>query len=65
MENRNQTQEFTTANMRIEQFLFAHRIRYKRLYKNDDMMTVWVYDRTPDLERIVAEYRSIWEKGVA
>ena len=52
--------DFVTANFRLEQFLFAHNIRFKYQRKNDDMLTEWVYDRTPWLEEVVAEYRKIW-----
>lgn len=52
--------EFKTANYRLEQFLFAHRIRFKSWRKNEDMMTEWVYDWTPQLEHVVAEFRAIW-----
>ena len=58
-------QEFKTANVRLEQFLFMHRIRFIRFRKNDDMLTEWVYEMTPYLEKVVAEFREIWgQKGV-
>jgi len=51
---------FVTMNARLEQFLFYHRIRFLQCRKNEDMMTEWVYERTPKLEQVVKEYREIW-----
>lgn len=50
---------FETSNRKLEQFLFAHFIRYKSWYKSDDNMTVWVYDDTPEVKKVVAEYRAL------
>lgn len=53
-------EEFVTANQKLEQFLFMHKIRFKSQRKNDDLLTEWVYDVTPLLEEVVAEFRRIW-----
>lgn len=52
--------EFVTANAKLEQFLYYHKVNFKRFRKNEDMLTEWVYDRTPRLEEVVAEFRQIW-----
>ena len=57
-------EEFRTANARLEQFLFAHRIKFIRQQKNDDLLTEWVYKRSPELEKIIAEFREIWNMVV-
>lgn len=54
-------EEFRTANAKLEQFLFCHRIQFKRWRKNEDMLTEWIYDRTPQLEKVVAEFRELWK----
>lgn len=53
---------FVTANVKLEQFLFIHDIKFISFHKNDDMMTEWVYAKTPELEETVEEFRRIWSK---
>ena len=48
--------------MKLEQFLFIHGINFLYFHKNDDMMTEWVYAKTPELEETVEEFRRIWSK---
>lgn len=50
---------YTTANVKIEQFLFVHDIRFISQRVNDDGLTEWTYARTPELARVLAEYREI------
>ncbi len=50
---------FTTVNMRLEQFLFVHDIRFISWSKTEDGLTCWTYERTPELERVVQEYKEI------
>ena len=52
---------FETTNRRLEQFLFAHFIRYSTWYKGADGMTVWVYPSTAEVMRVVAEFRALVE----
>ena len=53
-------QDFITANPRLEQFLYMHRIGFRCFRKNADMLTEWVYDSTPRLLEVVEEFRRIW-----
>ena len=50
---------FETCNRKLEQFLFAHFIRHESWYKNEDNLTVWVYPDTPNVRKVVAEYRTL------
>lgn len=50
---------FETSARPLEQFLFIHDIFFREWKKSVDGMTVWVYDVTPELERVVKEYRDI------
>ena len=50
---------FETTNRKLEQFLFVHDIHFEHHYKNDDMMTTWVYRKTSELIRVVREFREI------
>lgn len=59
------TDTFKTCNFKLEQFLFAHDIRFKSWRKNDDGLTEWVYDKTPELTRVVEEFRAIFMRRVA
>ncbi len=51
---------FETANRKLEQFLYAHKIVACGQHKSDDAMNVWEYQRTPELERVVAEYKALY-----
>ena len=61
----NTNEIFNTCNRRLEQFLFAHDIMYISCEKNADNMTVWSYRQTPELNRVVNEWRDIVAKHVA
>lgn len=50
---------FATDERRLEQFLFAHLIRFDRQRKDERGHTVWEYRVTPRLLRIVKEYREM------
>ena len=50
---------FRTANRRLEQFLFLHDILFISQNKNEDGLNEWNYEITPELERVVAEFREI------
>ena len=52
--------EFVTANYRLEQFLYLHKVSFKYQRKNADLLTEWVYEDTPRLRQVVAEFREIW-----
>lgn len=47
----------TTRSRKLEQFFFMHGIDFIRCEKDDECMTVWVYERTPETEHILAEFR--------
>ena len=51
---------FVTANQKLEQFLFMHRIFFTSYRKNEDLMTEWTYERTPALDEVVNEFRRIY-----
>lgn len=53
------TNLFETSNRRLEQFLFVHDIFHTGWYKNSDGLTTWTYPDTPEVKRVVAEYREI------
>lgn len=48
----------TTKNRRLEQFYYAHGVDYTDCTKDDDGMTVWTYERTPENEHILSEFRT-------
>lgn len=50
---------FETTNRALEQFLFLHDIRHTSWYKNEENLTVWVYEKTEETMRVVDEYREI------
>ncbi|MBO5567885.1 MAG: hypothetical protein J6A79_02915 [Clostridia bacterium] len=53
---------FETANVKLEQFLFAHEIHYARILKDPvDGLTYWQYQNSPRLERIIAEFSEVQE----
>jgi len=47
----------TTRSRKLESFFFMHGIDFIRCEKDDESMTVWTYERTPETERILAEFR--------
>lgn len=58
-------EDFVTANQKLEQFLWMHRICFKTQRKNEDLMNEWIYQRTPELEEIVEEFRRIYMPSVS
>ena len=48
----------TTRSRKLEQFFHMHGIDFLRYEKDDENMTVWVYERTPETERILDEFRT-------
>ena len=52
----------TTMNRKLEQFFYAHGVDYTTCSRNEDGMTVWTYERTPENERIYAEFRLATER---
>lgn len=54
---------YETSNRKLENFLFVHDIFHVRWYKSPiDGLTVWVYNDTPELRRIIAEYMEIAQR---
>ena len=47
----------TTKNRKLEQFFYAHGVDFTTCSKDEDGMTVWTYERTPENEHIVSEFR--------
>lgn len=56
------TNTFETNSRKLEQFLFLHDIHHSSWRKDDDGMTVWAYDLTPETQRVINEYRQIVAK---
>ena len=52
--------KFSTTNRKLEQFLYFHRINFRTQRKTNDLLTEWVYDNTPRLQEVVAEFLIIW-----
>lgn len=50
---------FETSSRKLEQFLFFHDIFHRGWHKDVDGMTVWEYQETDELKRVVEEYRMI------
>lgn len=53
---------FETSSRTLEEFLHVHGIRWSSSYRNAGNLTVWVFDRSPYLDLIVAEYREIMSR---
>lgn len=47
----------TTKNRKLEQFFYAHGVDFVGCSKDEDGMTVWTYEKTPENDRIVQEFR--------
>jgi len=45
-----------TSSRKLEQFFYLHGINFIRQEKDEDGMTVWVYERTPENIRILEEF---------
>lgn len=50
---------FETTSRKLEQFLFLHDIFHQGWHKDVDNMTVWEYQETEELKRVVEEFRAI------
>ena len=48
-----------TRSRRLEQFFHVHAIHFVRQYKDEEGMNVWEYARTPETERILAEFKAV------
>lgn len=53
---------FETRNRKLENFLYIHDIHFSHFKKDADNMTVWVYEDTDELRRVVAEFKEISER---
>ena len=53
---------YETTSRNLEQFLYMHDIRHVSWRKDNDGMTVWKYELTPETERVINEYRNIIER---
>lgn len=51
-----------TTNRKLEQFFYAHGVEFTTCSRNEDGMTVWTYERTPETEHILAEFRLATER---
>lgn len=43
-------------NRRLEQFLYAHGIDFISCNKDDEDMTIWTYENTEEVKRIMKEF---------
>lgn len=59
MTNSTSTKFFETDSRKLEQFLYLHDIRHLSWRKNEDNMTVWKYENTQEVRRVVDEWREI------
>lgn len=48
----------TTKNRKLEQFFYAHGVDFTDCDKDEDGMTVWTYEDTPENQRILQEFRT-------
>lgn len=48
---------FRTLNRKLEQVLFNHGIMFTAQAKDPDGMTIWIYNRTAELDSIVNQFR--------
>ena len=60
----NTTRLYRTSSRRLEEFLYCHLIVANEQYKNAAGNTVWVYDDTPRLREILAEYEDIHRRAL-
>ena len=47
----------TTRSRKLEQFFFMHGVDFVKCEKDEECMTVWTYERTPETEHILEEFR--------
>ena len=57
-----QSPTFQTMSSKLEQFLYAHGIRFSSTHSDADGMQVWVYKLTPETQRVVDEFRELFVK---
>lgn len=50
---------FKTSSRKLEQFLFVHDILANGYTKDEYGMTVWNYSSTPEVQRVVSEYKAL------
>lgn len=56
------TRRFETSNRRLEEFFFAHDVRFDRYYRGLDGITVWVYELDTEGQRMLEEYRALQQR---
>lgn len=56
--------KFETSNRRLEQFFFAHDVRFIGSYRGRDGMTVWVYNLDDEGRRVLEEYRALQARRI-
>ena len=56
--------KFETSNRRLEQFFFAHDVRFISFYRGRDGLTVWVYELDEEEQRVLEEYRALQARRI-
>ena len=56
--------KFETSNRRLEQFFFAHDVKFISFYRGRDGLTVWVYDLDDEGQRVLEEYRALQARRI-
>lgn len=54
-----QNKTFSTMSHKLEEFLYWHNIVADSVSKDPDGMTIWTYEVTPELDRVVQEFRTL------
>lgn len=54
---------YRTTSRRLEEFLFAHFIKFKEQYRNLSGDTVWVYEDTRKLRDTIWEYGELLKQN--
>lgn len=52
--------QYVTTNRKLENFLYLHKVDFISQHKTDDGLTAWVYERTPEFERALDEYKLLY-----
>ncbi len=50
---------FATTNHALENFFFCHDIHFMEQKKGEDLHTIWIYEDTPYLREILAEFKEV------
>ena len=56
--------KFERSNRRLEQFFFAHDVRFISFYRGRDGLTVWVYELDEEEQRVLEEYRALQARWI-